>query len=183
MAEAAPVTVYSTPTCPWCDRAKAYLAANGVPFRDVDVSRDQQAAMEMVRLSGQQGVPVTVADGEVILGFDQARLAKIASKYAGPKRPPLGILAADAEEYLTKHPELADKVPAGTKGVYVGKIRPQTVAERAGLQPGDILTSFAGKRIRSMAQLDQMVETLKAGDQATAKFLRNGEDTAVVLQF
>ncbi|MFT4037555.1 MAG: Uxx-star family glutaredoxin-like (seleno)protein [Thermomicrobiales bacterium] len=156
MAEAASVTVYSTPTCPWCDRAKAYLAANGVPFRDVDVSRDQQAAMEMVRLSGQQGVPVTVADGEVILGFDQARLAKIAAKFAGPKRPPLGILAADAEEYLTKHPELAEKVPAGTKGVYVGKIRPQTVAERAGLQPGDILTSFAGKRIRSMAQLDQM---------------------------
>jgi glutaredoxin-like YruB-family protein len=175
MAEAPSVTVYSTPTCPWCDRAKAYLAQHGVPFKDVDVSKDYNAAMEMVRLSGQQGVPVTVADGEVILGFDQARLAKIAAKYAGPKRPPLGILA--------KHPELAEKVPAGTKGVYVGKIRPQTVAERAGLQPGDILTSFAGKRVRSMAQLDQMVDTLKAGDQATAKFLRNGEDHSVILQF
>lgn len=184
MAEAAaPVTVYSTPTCPWCDRAKAYLSQHGVPYRDVDVSKDYDAAMEMVRLSGQQGVPVTVGDGEVILGFDQAKLAKLAAKFAGPKRPPLGILAADAEDYLAKHPDKAEKVPEGTKGVYIGKIRSQTVAERAGLQPGDILTSFAGKRVRSMAQLDQMVDTLKAGDQATAKYLRDGEDQSVILQF
>jgi glutaredoxin-like YruB-family protein len=184
MAEAAaPVTVYSTSTCPWCDRAKAFLRQHNVPFRDVDVAKDYNAAMEMVRLSGQQGVPVTVADGEVILGFDQARLAKLAAKYSAPKRPPLGILAADAEEYLAKHPEKAEKLPAGTKGVYVGKIRPKTVAERAELHPGDVITSFAGKRVRNMAALDQMVETLKPGDQATAKFLRDGEETSVILQF
>lgn len=180
---AAPVTVYSTTTCPWCDRAKAYLKQNGVPFVDIDVAKDYNAAMEMVRVSGQQGVPVTVADGEVILGFDQAKLARLAAKYAAPKRPPLGILAADAEDYLAKHPEKAEKVPAGTKGVYIGKIRPKTVAERAGLEPGDLLTSFAGKRVRNMAALDQMVETLKPGDQATAKYLRDGEDRSVVLQF
>ena len=184
MAETATsVTVYSTPTCPWCDRAKAYLRQNGVPFRDVDVAKDYTAAMEMVRISGQQGVPVTVADGEVILGFDQAKLAKLVAKFAAPKRPPLGILAADADDYLAKHPDKADKIPAGTKGIYVGKIRPKTVAERAGLQPGDVVTSFAGKRVRNMAALDQMVETLKAGDQATAKFIRDGEDRSVVLKF
>jgi glutaredoxin-like YruB-family protein len=184
MAEtAAPVTVYSTTTCPWCDRAKAYLKQNGVPFVDIDVAKDYNAAMEMVRISGQQGVPVTVADGEVILGFDQAKLARLAAKFSAPKRPPLGILAADAEDYLAKHPEKAEKVPAGTKGVYIGKIRPKTVAERAGLEPGDVLTSFAGKRVRNMAALDQMVETLKPGDKATAKYLRDGEDRSVILQF
>jgi len=184
MAEtAAPVTVYSTPTCPWCDRAKAYLTQNGVPFVDVDVAKDYNAAMEMIRISGQQGVPVTVADGEVILGFDQAKFAKLVAKFSGPKRPPLGILAADAEEYLRKHPDKAEKVPEGTKGIYIGKIRPQTVAERAGLLPGDVITSFAGKRVRNMAALDQMVETLKAGDKATARFLRDGEDKSVILQF
>jgi S1-C subfamily serine protease len=154
-----------------------------VPFVEKDVAKDFTAAMEMIRLSGQQGVPVTVADGEVILGFDQRKFAKLAEKFAGPKRPPLGILAADAEEYLAKHPEKAEKVPAGTKGVYVGKIRPQTVAASAGLQPGDVITSFAGKRIRNMAALDQMVDTLKAGDKATAKYLRDGVDQSVVLQF
>jgi S1-C subfamily serine protease len=139
--------------------------------------------MEMIRLSGQQGVPVTVANGDVILGFDQQKFAKLAEKFAGPKRPPLGVLAADAEEYLTKHPEKAEKVPEGTKGVYVGKIRPQTVAARAGLEAGDIITSFAGKRVRTMANLDQMVETLKAGDKATVKYLRDGEGKSAVLQF
>ncbi len=154
-----------------------------MPFVEKDVAKDYTAAMEMIRLSGQQGVPVTVADGEVILGFDQQKFAKLADKFSGPKRPPLGILAADAEEYLAKHPDKAEQVPSGTKGVYVGKIRPKTVASRAALKPGDVITSFAGKRVRNMAGLDQMVETLKAGDQATAKFIRDGETQSVVLQF
>jgi len=139
--------------------------------------------MEMIRVSGQQGVPVTVANGDVILGFDQRKFAKLAEKFAGPKRPPLGILAADAEDYLSKHPEMAEKIPAGTTGVYVGKVRPKTVAARGGLKPGDVITSFAGKRVRTMAALDQMVETLKAGDKATAKFIRDGENQSIVLQF
>ena len=147
------------------------------------MAKDYTAAMEMIRVSGQQGVPVTVADGEVILGFDQRKFSKLAEKFAGPKRPPLGILAADAEEYLAKHPDRAEKVPSGTKGIYVGKIRPQTVSAKAGLLPGDIITSFAGKRVRNMAALDQMVETLKAGDKATARFIRDGEDQSVILQF
>ena len=154
-----------------------------MPFVEKDVAKDYAAAVEMIRLSGQQGVPVTVADGDVILGFDQQKFAKLAEKFAGPKRPPLGILAADAEEYLAKHPDKAENVPAGAKGVYIGKIRPKTVAARAALKPGDIITSFAGKRVRNMAALDQMVETLKAGDQATAKFIRDGENQSVVLQF
>jgi serine protease Do len=139
--------------------------------------------MEMIRVSGQQGVPVTVANGDVILGFDQRKFAKLAEKFAGPKRPPLGILAADAEEYLTKHPEKAETIPVGTKGVYVGKVRPSTVASRGGFKPGDVITSFAGKRVRSMTALDQMVETLKPGDKATAKFIRDGENQSIVLQF
>jgi serine protease Do len=139
--------------------------------------------MEMIRVSGQQGVPVTVANGDVILGFDQRKFAKLAEKFAGPKRPPLGILAADAEEYLTKHPEKAEKIPAGTKGVYVGKVRPKTVAARGNLKQGDVITSFAGKRVRTMTALDQMVDTLKPGDKATAKFIRDGENQSIVLQF
>ena len=147
------------------------------------MAKDYQAAMEMIRVSGQQGVPVTVANGDVILGFDQRKFAKLAEKFAGPKRPPLGILAADAEEYLTKHPEKAEKIPAGTKGIYVGKVRPKTVAARGGFKPGDVITSFAGKRVRTMTALDQMVETLKPGDNATAKFIRDGENQSIVLQF
>ena len=120
-----------------------------MPFVEKDVAKDYAAAMEMIRLSGQQGVPVTVSNGDVILGFDQQKFAKLAEKFAGPKRPPLGILAADAEDYLVKHPEKAALLPPDTKGIYVGKIRPKTVAARAKLQTGDVITSFAGKRVRN----------------------------------
>ena len=68
------VVVYSTPTCVWCARAKTYLKSQGVPFRDVDVSRDPAAARDLVRRTGQMGVPVVEIDGQSIIGFDQARI-------------------------------------------------------------------------------------------------------------
>jgi serine protease Do len=139
--------------------------------------------MEMIRRSGQQGVPVVATEDEVILGFDQVRLARLAEKYGAKKRPPLGLLAADLQEYLAKHPDKAASVPEGTKGVFVGVIRPDTVAERAGIRPGDVIVGLAGKRVASMTQLDQMVGTLKAGDKITARFLRDGESRTATLQF
>lgn len=71
------VTVYSTPTCSWCNTLKTYLRKNRIPFTDVDVSRDQGAAEEMVRRSGQQGVPQTDIDGEIIVGFDKKRINEL----------------------------------------------------------------------------------------------------------
>ncbi len=68
------VIVFSTPTCPWCNRAKSYLRSRGVPFRDVDVSRDAAAARDLVRRTGQMGVPVIEIDGRPIVGFDQRRI-------------------------------------------------------------------------------------------------------------
>ncbi len=68
------VIVFSTPSCPWCNRAKIYLRGRGVAFRDVDVSRDPAAARDLVRRTGQMGVPVIEIDGRSIVGFDQARI-------------------------------------------------------------------------------------------------------------
>jgi len=68
------VTVYSTPTCTWCNTLKGYLRKNHIRFRDVDVSRDQRMAEELVRKSGQQGVPQTEIDGQIIVGFDKQRI-------------------------------------------------------------------------------------------------------------
>jgi len=71
------ITVYSTPSCPWCSRAKQYLNQLGIPFDDKDVSVDIQAAREMVRVSGQMGVPVLVIDGNVVIGFDKHRIDQL----------------------------------------------------------------------------------------------------------
>ncbi|MGI6667050.1 MAG: glutaredoxin domain-containing protein [Bacillota bacterium] len=71
------VKVYSTPSCPWCVRAKAYLKENGIPFTDVDVSQDVASAREMVKISDQMGVPVLSIDGNVVVGFDKKRIDEL----------------------------------------------------------------------------------------------------------
>ena len=70
------VKVYSTPTCPWCRRVKEYLTQNRIRFEDADVSTDRAAAEEMIKKSGQMGVPVTEIDGELVVGFDKPTLDK-----------------------------------------------------------------------------------------------------------
>lgn len=68
------ITVYSTPSCSWCNTLKAYLKERNVRFRDIDVSADQKAAEQMVNKSGQQGVPQTDIDGQIIIGFDKKKI-------------------------------------------------------------------------------------------------------------
>jgi glutaredoxin 3 len=71
------VTVYSTPTCPYCVRAKEYLTKKGVAYKDLNVAVNREAAQEMVQKSGQMGVPVIVVDEKVVIGFDQRALEKL----------------------------------------------------------------------------------------------------------
>ncbi|MDD5355971.1 MAG: Uxx-star family glutaredoxin-like (seleno)protein [Candidatus Omnitrophica bacterium] len=70
----AEVKIYSTPTCPYCVRLKEYLSQKNVSFQNVDVSVDKSSLEEMVKLTGQMGVPVAVIDGNVVVGFDKAKI-------------------------------------------------------------------------------------------------------------
>ncbi len=70
------VTVYSTPTCPFCRQLKEYLQEHDIAFTSIDVSSDQEKAQIMIQKSGQMGVPVTDIDGEIIIGFDKKVIAK-----------------------------------------------------------------------------------------------------------
>lgn len=65
------VTIYTTPACGYCRVAKDYFRQNRVPFTEYDVSADQRKAEEMVRKSGQMGVPVIDVNGRVIVGFNR----------------------------------------------------------------------------------------------------------------
>lgn len=71
------VTVYTTPTCSWCRTLKRHLDNKGIRYREVDVAANQKAAKEMVRKSGQQGVPQAEINGQMVVGFDQVRLNKL----------------------------------------------------------------------------------------------------------
>lgn len=70
------VTVYSTPTCPYCKQAKEFMDENDVKYTDIDVSSDQDKAQEMIKKSGQMGVPVIDIDGDITIGFDKKELSK-----------------------------------------------------------------------------------------------------------
>ncbi len=70
------VIVYSTPTCPYCHLAKDFLKENKIAFEDVDVSKNQDRAQEMIEKSGQMGVPVLDVNGTIIVGFDKDAIKK-----------------------------------------------------------------------------------------------------------
>lgn len=71
------VTVYTTPTCSWCTTLKTYLDQNQVRYREINVAADTSAAEAMVRKSGQQGVPQTEINGQMIVGFDKAKINQL----------------------------------------------------------------------------------------------------------
>ncbi len=68
------VKVYSTPNCPYCHMVKEFLKKNNVKFEDIDVSKNHEAAREMIEKSGQMGVPVIEIDGKIIVGYNVTAL-------------------------------------------------------------------------------------------------------------
>ncbi len=71
------VTVYSTPTCPFCIRAKQYLKDNNIQFTEHDVGSNPEKTQEMIKKSGQMGVPVIDIDGNIVVGFDKEKIESI----------------------------------------------------------------------------------------------------------
>jgi glutaredoxin-like YruB-family protein len=77
MADQQNIIIYSTPTCPYCYQAKRYLSDKGIVFVEKDVAADLQAREEMVRKSGQLGVPVIDVNGNIIVGFNRPKLDEL----------------------------------------------------------------------------------------------------------
>lgn len=75
------VKIYTTPTCGYCDMAKDWFEEKKIEYEEIDVAKDPKAGEEMVKISGQMGVPVIVVtenkDKEVIIGFDQGKLEEL----------------------------------------------------------------------------------------------------------
>jgi len=68
------VKVYSTPTCPWCQKTKKFLEEHDIAYQDFNVAADKSARDEMVKKSGQMGVPVIEIDGDIVVGYDEGWL-------------------------------------------------------------------------------------------------------------
>ena len=69
-----PVTIYSTPTCHFCQMTKDFLKEKGIEYTDYNVAGDMEKRKEMIEKSGQMGVPVIFVGEEMIIGFDKTKL-------------------------------------------------------------------------------------------------------------
>ena len=71
------ITVYTTPICHWCVTAKRYLDARGLPYVEIDIASDRKAHQQMVRMTGQNGVPVIRVGDYAMTGWDKAEFERL----------------------------------------------------------------------------------------------------------
>jgi glutaredoxin 3 len=145
---------------------KEFLSQRGVGFEEHDVSRDRNAAQELINTTGQMSVPVTIIDGQTIVGFDRSRLEQV----IGRREPAsFGASVADASKITAK------QGTGVTLGAYIGKVKPGSVAERLGLAPGDIVIEVNMKHIANATDLEKVISALSRGNRISVVFLRGNE--------
>ncbi len=141
---------------------KEFLSQRGITWAEKYVDEDRAAAIEMIRRSGQQGVPVTVIGDEVVVGFDKPKLERILATIRTAEaekagRKSLGAKVADASRYA---------MPGGTavEGAYVGGVNSGSPAEVAGLGIGDVIISVGGRAVRSADDLASAIKSSPGGE-------------------
>ncbi|MCD6133416.1 MAG: NrdH-redoxin [Deltaproteobacteria bacterium] len=71
------VVVFTGPGCPWCKKVKDYLKRNHISFKEVDVSRNASAQRDIIRMTGQMGVPVVLIGSRAVVGFNKSKIDKL----------------------------------------------------------------------------------------------------------
>ena len=146
---------------------KEFLSQKGLSFKEKDVSLNPYFAQELVRITGQMGVPVTVVNGQSVIGFDRGRLEHLTAQTG--QRPPFGAAIADASKITAKQGS------GIILGAYVGGVRPGSIAERIGLVSGDIVTELNLKPIANASDLERALFTLNEGSHFSLSFLRGSQ--------
>ena len=151
---------------------KEFLSQKGMSFREKDVSRDQFAAQELVSRTGQAGVPVTIINGETIVGFDRARLEGALAQSQERQRPSFGAAIADANKITARQGS------GITFGAYVGRVKLGSIAERLGLIQDDIITEVNMQNIANASDLERALSELSRGSRLLVVFLRGNKKLA-----
>ena len=71
------LTIYSTPTCVYCNTLKKYLGEKNIAFKEIDVTQDEKELEKMVAISGQMGVPVVDIESDIVIGFDRQKIDEL----------------------------------------------------------------------------------------------------------
>ena len=133
---------------------KEFLSQKGISFKERDVSLNPSYAQELVKATGQMGVPVTVINGQTVVGFDRGRLEQVLTQTQSGQRPSFGVSIADASKITAKQGS------GIILGAYVGSVRPSSVAERIGLVSGDIITELNLRHIANASDLEHALSNL-----------------------
>jgi S1-C subfamily serine protease len=148
---------------------KEFLSRKGIAFEERDVSRNASYAQELVRSTGQMGVPVTIINGQTVVGFDRSRLEQLLTRAQTGQRPPFGASIADASRITAKQDS------GTTHGAYIGRVRPGSLAERIGLTSGDIITELNMNHITNASDLGNALSDLSKGSHFSLIFLRSNK--------
>jgi glutaredoxin len=68
------IIIYGAEWCGFCHQEMRYLDDLKVKYKYIDVDKEEGAADESVKKSGQRGIPVTDIDGDIIVGFDRPKI-------------------------------------------------------------------------------------------------------------
>jgi serine protease Do len=134
-----------------------------------NVAADRRAAQEMVRATGQQGVPVITVDGQAVIGFNQPRLRQLLDQ-ARQRKPRLGASIADAASQVRKQPGIP------SAGAYVGRVRPRSPAQQAGLRKGDVIVALGGQPVTSASDLHRLLPQMPKGRELSLTYVRGGQE-------
>ena len=144
---------------------KEFLSSKGITYQDHDVNEDHSAGQEAIRLTGQNGVPVTVIEGQIVVGFDQPRLEQLIDQAQAAARPKFGAGIANVGK-------------SGRKGVpiifgaYVGRVGAGSIAEKVGLAVGDVIIQMNTQPISGTSDLEHFLAGIKQGDKLSVVFIR-----------
>lgn len=149
---------------------KEFLSQKGIRYEERDVSVNAVYAQEL-RASGQMGVPVTVINNQMVIGFDRDGLERLIAQSQTKERPSFGAAVADAGS-------IAAKTGGTATGAYVGKVRPGSAAEKLGLAAGDIIVEMNKKNVTGASDLENVLTGLGEGSRLWVVFLRDGRRVA-----
>ncbi len=82
------VTIYTTPTCHFCQMSKEFFKENNISYSEINVAADAEKRQEMIQKSGQMGVPVILVGDDLVVGFDKRRLSELLGVQAAPAADP-----------------------------------------------------------------------------------------------
>jgi len=143
-----------------------FLSQQRIDYTKRDVSINPSAVQELFNSTGQMGVPVTIINGQTIVGFDRAKLKKALNQ---KQKSSFGASITDASKITTKQ-------GAGIIfGAYISRVKPDSTAQRTGLKPNDIITELNMQNIANASDCENAISKLSQGNHFSIVFLRGNK--------